>query len=483
MYRMRKLKSSRLLLGGVAGGVVAVVAILSTVLAFTVAAAPAPSVAISSHPVSVNPQHAPAGTPTNHVFSCQTDRGTGALVCYSPQQIYQAYNINPLLNSGITGKGRTIVIIDAFQNPGMQDDLAAFDSVFGLPTPNFTQIAPDGLTPFDPTNGDMVGWAGEIALDVQWSHAIAPGAKIDLVLSKSDQDVDILSATKYAVDHNLGDVISQSFGENENCVDPTLLKQEHQLYAEATKKGITLLASSGDEGAAQPTCDGSSWTQVASSPASDPLVTAVGGTELIAAFACRDATTQEQVACPPPAPAPGTYKSESALNEAPGLYTEGSFSTGGGFSDLYSRPEYQEGVAGTKRGHRGVPDVSFTAAIGHGVLASCETCNGGVQAFFVFGGTSVGSPCWAGLVALADQLAHHRLGFLNNALYKIGQDHFQSSRAYHDITVGNNTVQEPDATNTLVTVQGFNAQKGWDATTGLGSPKVANLLPLLAFFD
>ena len=106
-----------------------------------------------------------------------------------------------------------------------------YDSFYGLPGLNglggppdpslgtFTQIAPDGLTPFDPTDDNMVGWAEEISLDVVWAHAIAPGANIVLVLAKSNDDADILSATQYAVDHNLGNVISQSFGENESCVD------------------------------------------------------------------------------------------------------------------------------------------------------------------------------------------------------------------------------------------------------------------------
>ena len=119
----------------------------------------------------------------------------------------------------------------------------------------FTQVAPDGLTPFVPGDPNMTGWAEEISLDVLWSHAIAPGANIVLVLAKSDADADLLSATKYAVDNNLGDVISQSFGENESCVDPTLLAQEHQVFADATMKYITIFASSGDEGAALPTCD------------------------------------------------------------------------------------------------------------------------------------------------------------------------------------------------------------------------------------
>jgi len=143
--------------------------------------------------------------------------------------------------------------------------------------------APDGLTPFDPTSSDQVGWADEISLDVEWSHNIAPGAKIVLVLSKSDMDADLLSALKYAVDNNLGDVISMSFGEAETCVGippgPALNAAYHAVFVEATQKGITLFASSGDQGAAQRTCDGSSWIKSSSSPASDPLVTAVGAAE------------------------------------------------------------------------------------------------------------------------------------------------------------------------------------------------------------
>lgn len=415
-----------------------------------------------------------AGTQTDAAFNCQADRGPSFLVCYSPQQIRQAYQIDTLTNNGITGKGKTIVIIDAFQNPLIQTDLAAFDSTFGLPTPVFNQIAPDGLTPFDPTSASQQSWAGEIALDVQWSHAIAPAATIDLVLAKSNQDADLLSATKYAIDHNLGDVISQSFGENESCVDPTLLKQEHRIFEEATDKHITLLASSGDEGAAQQTCDGNSWAQAASSPASDPLVTAVGATELFAAPDCNAAFP-----CPTPHPTPGTYNNETALNEPAGEFTPGNFSTGGGFSVLYKRPEYQEGIRSIPAGQRGVPDIAFSGSINHGVLASCAVCAGSTTpAFFVFGGTSVGSPVWAGLIALTDQLAHHRVGFINAALYTIS--HISENAFYHDITVGNNAVQEPDANNNLVSVAGFNAQKGWDATTGLGTPRANTLLPLLA---
>jgi subtilase family serine protease len=434
---------------------------------------------VASHAVSNDiTMKVPAGRPVGHVFGCQTDP-TAALVCYSPEQIQKAYGIDKLQGRGVTGAGRTIVIIDAFQNPTMASDLAAFDSTFGLPDPTLNIIAPDGLTPFDPTNADMVGWAGEIALDVQWSHAVAPGAKIDLVLSKSDQDADILSATQYAVDHNLGDVISQSFGENENCVDPTIFKAQHAMFASAVAKGITLFASSGDEGAALPTCDGSSWVQAASSPADDPFVTGVGGTELIAAPACRDATTLNEIPCARPAKPAGTYESETALNEPAGEFTEGNFSTGGGFSDLFKRPDFQDGIHGISRSTRGVPDVAYTGAIGHGVLASCGACAGiSTPVFFVFGGTSVGSPQWAGLTALADQLGHHRVGDINPALYALGR--LGSALTVHDVKKGNNTVTEFDATDSPVDVAGFNAGPGWDATTGLGTPRADVLVPYLA---
>ncbi len=471
---MVRLRSSRLLASAMSLLFLLVGLIGSSAITSPTALAAPASASLTSHAIHVNPVYQPAGVPKDAVFNCQTDRGPNFIVCYSPQQIQRAYHIDTLTNHGIVGKGKTIVIVDAFQNPLVQQDLAAFDSAFGLPDPVLNIIAPDGLTPFDPNDANQVGWAGEIALDVQWSHAIAPAATIDLVLAKSNQDSDLLSVTKYAIDHNLGDVISQSFGENESCVDPVLLKQEHQVFAEAAAKHITVLASSGDQGAAQPTCDGNSWVQAASSPASDPLVTAVGATELFAAPDCNAAFP-----CPTPHPTPGTYDHEIALNEPAGQFTAGNFSTGGGFSVLYSRPAYQRGIAAIPASKRGVPDIAFSGSINHGVLASCAVCAGGTTpAFFVFGGTSVGSPVWAGLIALTDQLGHHRVGFVNAALYTIG--HISEKAFYHDITVGNNSVQEPDASGNFVSVAGFDAQNGWDADTGLGTPRADTLLPLLA---
>lgn len=419
--------------------------------------------------------------PNYGLFTCQV--GLSSHVCYDPYQMRHAYNIDNLISAGYSGSGTTIVIIDAYQSPNIVQQLNHYNTFYGLPSLNglgnpfdaslgtFTQIAPDGLTPFVPGDPNMTGWAAEISLDVLWAHAIAPGANIVLVLAKSNQDADILSVTKYAVDNSLGNIISQSFGENESCVDPTLLAQEHQVFADATQRNITLFASTGDEGAAQPTCDGNSWVKAASSPATDPLVTAVGGTELHAAGYCLTS-----LGCNPATnPAPGTWESEITWNEF-----SNSASSGGGYSVLYDEPSYQKGtIHGGKQ--RAVPDVAYNAAVLHGVLTYLNI-PGIPVGFYLFGGTSAGSPQWSALLAIADQKGGSSLGFINKALYHIGQAPPHYSVSFHDITVGNNSVVEFDASNNPVAIQGFSAGVGWDAATGEGSPQSNQLVDYLLQF-
>ncbi len=406
------------------------------------------------------------------LFTCQVlglDPGT---TCYDPFQIRHAYQIDTLINAGFTGKGKTIVIIDAFQNPNLVTQLNTQDSFYGLPGMNglgnphdptlgtFTQVAPDGLTPFVVGDPDMTGWAEEISLDVMWAHAMAPNANIVLVLAKSDSDADILSATKYVVNNNLGNVISQSFGENESCMASNLLVQEALVFAEATIKGITLFASTGDEGAGQPTCDGSALVKAVSIPASNPLVTAVGGTELHAARYCLTS-----LGCNPAAnPAPGTYQGEIAWNE-PQIGA-----TGGGFSVIFDTPFFQERTIPGKQ--RGLPDVAYSAAVEHGLLTYLDI-PGVPSGFYLFGGTSAGSPQWAAITSIADQKAGHNLGFINKGLYFIGQTPHLYSASLNDVTSGNNSFGG---------VTGFNAGRGWDATTGLGSPSAADLVGYLIQF-
>lgn len=463
-----------------------VLAALALVASLAPGAGTVASAASSASPLlTMGPQAIPVAVagPNYGLFTCQVVGLNPTHTCYDPFQMRHAYGIDNLINAGFDGKGKTIIIVDAFQSPNIAAQLNFYDAFYGLPGLNglgnpadpslgtFTQVAPDGLTPFVTGDPNMTGWAEEISLDVLWAHAIAPGANIVLDLARSNEDADILSATKYAVDHNLGDIVSQSFGENESCVDSTLLKAQHQLFAAATLKHITLFASSGDDGAAQATCDGLSYVQAASSPASDPLVTAVGGTELSAARYCLTA-----LGCDPTAnPAPGTYQGEVAWNEF-----DSNIGTGGGYSVLYKAPFFQR--LATRGGRqRGVPDVAYSAAVYHGALTYLDIP--GIPAgIYLFGGTSAGSPQWAAIAAIADQKAGRRLGFINAALYLYSLFPNLYSTLFHDVTTGNNSVVVFDSLNNPVTVTGFNAGTGWDATTGLGSPKADNLVNFLTRF-
>jgi len=426
----------------------------STALALTAAApggsAPAAARATAgtmTPAVGAQPHHVRVGSVKSHdtVFKCQVTAPAG---CYNPTSMRAAYGVDELAKKGLDGSGRTIVIVDAYSSPSLASDVSTFNALFDLPPADIQQIAPDGLTPFDPDDANQVGWQGEITLDVEWAHAIAPGAKIKLVLAKSNQDADILSATKYAVDNNIGDVISQSFGEAETCMDPALVAQQNKLFKQATAKGITLLASSGDQGSAQPGCaDDDPFFKSASTPATDPNVTAVGGTILDA-----DGVT-------------GEYHGETVWNE-PDFGSAG----GGGFSVLYGTPSYQKGNLHLPS--RGVPDVSYNAAIIGGVL-TVYSPGGTGQAVYRFGGTSAGSPQWAGLVALADQAANGRIGAMNKTLYALSHSKKNYANDFHDITVGDNHYPGDPV------VPGFSAMKGWDAASGLGSPKADTLVPAL----
>lgn len=377
--------------------------------------------------------------------------------CYSPQQIRAAYSVQPLLDAGTTGKGRTIVLIDGSSSPTLASDVHLYDQLFGLNDPTINVIAPFGYPAFDP------GAYAETALDVEMAHTIAPDATIDLVLANTTQAFSpndflafTLQATKYAVDHSLGDVISQSFGIGETCAGSAYFQSEQRVFREARDKHITLLASSGDSGAAGLVCTGFfiNFALAVQLPAIDPLVTSVGGTTLEA-----DVNT-------------GSYNSEITWNE----WSQGDGATGGGFSTLFPIPNYQQGISGVGT-TRGNPDVAFDADPLTGVLVVLTEF--GQTLVVPFGGTSVGSPAWAGIVALADQHAGKRLGFLNSALYRIVQS-TDYATGFHDITTGDNSVTGFDNQGNVIPIPGYNAAPGWDAVTGVGSPIASKLVPLLA---
>jgi subtilase family serine protease len=375
--------------------------------------------------------------------------------CYSPKQINTAYGVT---KSGETGKGRTIVIIDSSSSTTLQSDLHFYDQLYGLKDPTLNVIAPFGLPPF---NQDVYP---ETALDVETAHAVAPDATIDLVVTgdttydaTSEQFfIDLLKPVQYAIDHNLGDVISISYGFGESCFDASYFKLEHSVFSAARAKNISIIVSAGDDGSSIPSCIGGpagtiTKAQGVSVPASDPLVTSVGGTSLNTDLS-------------------GNYVGETTWDDFPD-----GVGTGGGYSSIYPQPAYQKNV--TFDPHRGLPDVSWDGDPNTGVPV-VMSIQGGTYVV-PFGGTSVGAPAWAGVVALANQKAGKRLGFLNSSIYRIIQS-TSYTKAFNDIISGNNAVTTFDSNGNQIYVPGYSANIGWDAATGAGTPKVSSLLGLLA---
>lgn len=411
---------------------------------------------------------ATASNPTYRFRSCQLQNNpTRVGTCYDPYQMRQAYGVAPLIAAGYDGTGKSIDIIDAYNISTLNIDVNGFDSYYGLPgTPADQSARPTFLhvyTPEGAVANDDNGWGSEIDLDVQWAHAIAPGATINLIEARSNQDIDLSNALKWAVDNKIGDVVSMSFGENETCLSNEDANRWHEVFKAASVKNMTLFASSGDQGASQRTCDGAGWQQVVSSPASDPLVTAVGGTQLNAGSVCSAIFNCNSSNYPYGF---GQYIGETAWNEDLG----DSWSTGGGFSKVFGRPFFQDGVVSNVA--RALPDIAYNAGIYTGVLGEWQ----GVQ-FYRFGGTSAGSPQWAAITAIIDQKAGTDLGQINPALYRLGNPVSASycAACFQDVTTGTNSVHEYNADKSLANITGYNAGTGWDPTTGFGTPNVASL--------
>jgi subtilase family serine protease len=412
--------------------------------------------ATNGHPRSVQRVNRLADPSGAVFFGCQI---TVPAQCFGPDQIRVAYNLQPLLDQHIDGSGRTIVIVDAYGSPALATNLHDWDTLWGIPDPVLDIRTPFGIDPTSVENA--FGWGVETSLDVEWAHAIAPAAKIVLVVAKSNNDADINAALEYAVVNNLGDVISMSFGEGEICMAPADRANMHATFESAHAKNITLFASSGDQGSAQPACDGSdSFFLSTSIPATDPNVTAVGGTNLIA-----DGRS-------------GAYQSETTWNET-ALF--GPAATGGGHSVLFNRPSYQAPVVKDEHA-REVPDVAYNGGINGGVLVltACPAVVCGVNGNFFFrvGGTSAGSPQWAGLIALADQIAGVRVGDVNKTLYKLGKGN-NASTYFHDITTGDNGLIDVGP-GTGTPIAGFAAGPGYDMSTGWGTPIANALVPAIA---
>jgi len=398
--------------------------------------------------------------------------------CYGPDQLQIAYNEQPLFNAGITGAGQTIVIVDAFGSPTIEADLAVFDAQYNLPAPpSFKIIQPAGKVPaWDPTdaNGDL-GWAGETTLDVEWAHSMAPGAGILLVetpVAETEGTAgmpQIVKAENYVINHHLGQVISQSFGATEQTFPSAASIQGlRSAYFNAARNHVTVLAATGDLGATDDANAAGTliYTHRAVDwPSSDPLVTAVGGTQL-ALLSTGQRTQADRVWNDST-----NYALNNAFSGSPGPT---ALATGGGLSTVFARPSYQNSVAGVVGAARGVPDISMSAACS-GLVNTYQSFPGAPAGWYVVCGTSEATPLFAGIVALADQLAGHSLGLINPALYALS-----AARApgLVDVTAGNNSVSFIQ-NNALVTVKGFQAGPGYDLASGVGTVDAGLFVPEL----
>ena len=419
-----------------------------------------------AHPVSgrIAPHTFVRGQVPPTTADCQSAFG---ISCYGPGQLQTAYDLKPLYAKGLTGKGKTIVIVDSFGSPTIAQDVHQFDSDFGLPDPpSLKVIQPAGaVPPFDGNNDDMVGWAFETTLDVEWAHSIAPGANILLVETPVSETegvtgfLEIVKAENYVINHNLGDVITQSFGATEETFpNKGAIFGLRSAFQNALLHGVTVLGASGDNGSTDFKLNLIDLYdhQVNSWPSSDPLVTSVGGTQLHL-----DA-------------AGNRLAPDNVWNDIPvGIDAAG----GGGPSHVFPRPLFQLGTRTGSGFARATPDISMSAAVDGGVLVYLGF-PGLDPGYYVVGGTSEASPLFSGIVAIADQIAGHRLGWINPKLYAIGT---RASKGVVDVTIGDNTFTLLDDNGDPVfTVPGFKAGPGYDMASGLGTVDALRFTQALA---
>ncbi|WP_240677364.1 S53 family peptidase [Actinacidiphila soli] len=382
------------------------------------------------------------------------------IACYTPTQYRQAYDLNPLYRAGVTGKGRTIVIVDSFGSPTIQRDLDVYSARFGMKSTHVDVVKWGKVPPFNPANSDHTGWAGETTLDVEMAHAVAPDAHIVLVETAVAENEgttglpEMMNAEKSLIDRGVGDVISQSFGATENTFpgfrsgDFSSIQNLRYAFKDAARHGVTVLGSSGDGGATDTTANSTTDYpyKVNSWPSSDPLVTSVGGTQL--------------------------HLDDKGNRTAPDSVYNDAGAGGGGKSHVFARPSYQNGVKQVAGNNRATPDISMSAATNGGawVYSSYDPKAAGWD---VSGGTSEASPLFAGIVALADQVAGHRLGNINKALYSLyAQSSQNPSTGIVDVKDGTN--------NSYAGVTGYTAVKGFDMATGVGTIDAARFVPALA---
>jgi subtilase family serine protease len=403
---------------------------------------------------------------------------------YVASQLRGAYGVASAVASGTDGRGQTVAIIDAYASPTIVSDVNTYSSLHGMPTfqgNQFNQVVAPGTyrRPQNPKQ-DPQGWSGEETLDVEAVHSMAPGANIVYVGAPNNyQDLD--AALNHVVDRGLARIVTNSYGFPTEALPPGYIKPYNDTLIQAAVEGIGVYFSSGDNGDEIHTVG----YRTADWPASSPWVTAVGGTSLAVGasnnylFETGWGTIRTQL-----------NATNSAWNHATDTFL---YAAGGGSSCLFAQPAYQVGIvpsaisthAGRLCGSfngRAVPDVGAIADPNTGMLiGQTQTFPDGTTKYseYRIGGTSLASPIFAGLMALADQARGTAHGFLNPVLYAAPASAFNDIvdpaspiavvRSDYvngvDATAGYRfTLREMDQTGTLHTVPGY------DDVTGRGTP-------------
>ena len=436
--------------------------------------------------------------------------------CYTPSDIYAAYNIAKLHAQGITGKGQTIIIVDSYGSPTALQDLQFFSTTFGLPQPDLTIINPTGTPSFNTAQfGIQAGWAGETSLDLQWAHTIAPDAKLVLVEANPAETEGVQGfpsmfiGEQMAISQYPGAVMSQSFAVTEQSfcggsvivttcdASTTQIARFDRVYQQAVANHVTVFASSGDSGTAN--VEFGAGVHFASPipfptvnwPTSDPLVTSAGGTWLQYGWTWNPkVSAATYYSCLASGASFNTcastylnYNTGTGKTEAVWKEDWAQATTGGGLSVFFPTPRFQSGIPQSiLNGARGLPDVSWNAAIDGGALVYM-TFPGVRAGWHVVGGTSASSPQLAGLIALTNQLAASMgkgsVGYLNPLLYKL------PAKDFNDIVpqtfgTGQGLATLQDNSEYGTGIPGYQTTTGWDLTTGFGTPNGYNFAHDLA---
>lgn len=393
----------------------------------------------------------------------------------APDDWETIYDVKPLYAAGLDGTG--VMIAVAGQSDVEMSDIQAFRAAAGLPAKNISVVVPPGdVDPgFQLTSGDEM----ESDLDLEWSGAIAKNADLVFVTASATSGNGVVDAMTYAVDKNIAPILSISYGECEANNSSTDIQAAESLFEQANAQGMTILAPSGDNGAAD--CDdfsidgGQTQGLAVDYPASSKYVTGVGGTAFNDYGGTYWTTTNTNNSNNGSAL---SYIPEQAWNDAD---EDGS---GGGASKLFAKPGWQTGIGVPADGARDVPDLALAASPENIPLLICAQ-GGCVNGFtdaagdidYAVGGTSAGPPTLAGVLALAIQQngTGARLGNINPNLYSLGAI---SANAFHDITAGSNLRRcnfgTPDCSNTGEL--GYVAGVGYDQATGWGSLDAYNFV-------